>query len=133
MDVRGALVEVIRAVDMTAIWYFLGLNTCYAILIALSIPEMFKQWIEANNEDLERHMRSDALPPISVLMPAYNMELNIVESVRAQLTLRYPHHEVIVINDGSKDDTFAVLLEEFDLYEVPPAIPRRADRCRSGN
>ena len=125
MDIQGFLLEAIKTVDQTVIWYFLGLNTCYAILIALAIPEMFRQWVEANNEDLERHMRSDALPPISVLMPAYNMEPNIVESVRAQLTLRYPHHEVIVVNDGSKDDTFGVLFEEFDLYEVPPAIPRR--------
>ena len=72
-------------------------------------------------------MRSDALLPISVLMPAYNMERNIVESVLAQLTLRYPHHEVIVINDGSKDDTLARLTDEFELYEVPPAIPRRLE------
>lgn len=127
MDWHGWLLGGVRAVDIGVLWYFLALNTAYAALIALSVPEMFRQWQEATNEDLERSMRSDALPPISVLMPAYNMGPNIVESVLAQLTLRYPHHEVIVINDGSKDDTLGRLVEEFDLYEVPPAIPRRLE------
>jgi cellulose synthase/poly-beta-1,6-N-acetylglucosamine synthase-like glycosyltransferase len=119
------IASVVRAIDATVIWYFFALNTCYAILIFLTIPELWKHWKEGTIEDLERYMGSDALPPISVLMPAYNMEPNIVESVRAQLTLRYPHHEVIVINDGSKDGTLDRLRTEFGLYEVPPAIPRR--------
>lgn len=125
MDVIHVLRQAVHSVDVAVLWYFLALNSAYALLIALSVPEMFKQWQEATNDDLERSMRSDALPPISVLMPAYNMEMNIVASVRAQLTLRYPHHEVIVINDGSTDDTIGRLIQEFDLYEVPPAIPRR--------
>ena len=127
MSGTGWLLEGLRIVDIGVIWYFLALNRGYALLIALSIPEMFRQWQEATYEDIERFMRSDALPPISVLMPAYDMELNIVESVRAQLTLRYPQHEVIVINDGSKDATLERLVEEFDLYAVPPAIPRRIE------
>lgn len=115
----------VRGVDGAVIWYFLALNTGYALLIIAAVPELFRQWQEATNEDLERSMRSDALPPISILMPAYDMEPNIVEAVRAQLSLRYPHHEVIAVNDGSTDGTLDRLREAFDLYEVPPAIPRR--------
>lgn len=115
----------VRGVDGAVIWYFLALNTAYALLIIAAVPELFRQWQEATNEDLERSMRSDALPPISILMPAYDMEPNIVEAVRAQLALRYPHHEVIAVNDGSGDGTLDRLREAFDLYEVPPAIPRR--------
>ena len=58
-------------------------------------------------------------------MPAFNMEASIVASVRAQLLLKYPQHEVVLINDGSTDATFANLRAAFDLYEVPPAIPQR--------
>jgi cellulose synthase/poly-beta-1,6-N-acetylglucosamine synthase-like glycosyltransferase len=119
------LADLIRVIDHTVIWYFFALNSCYAVLILLTIPELWGHWQAATDEDLDRLMRSDALLPISVLMPAYDMEQNIVASVRAQLALRYPHHEVIVINDGSKDGTLARLRREFRLYEVPPAIPRR--------
>jgi glycosyltransferase involved in cell wall biosynthesis len=53
------------------------------------------------------------------------MEAGIVDAVGAQLAIRYPQHEVIVVNDGSDDGTFERMREAFDLYEVPPAIPTR--------
>ncbi len=61
---------------------------------------------------------SEQAPGISVLAPAYNEEMTIVESVRSLLALQYPDFEVIVVNDGSKDATLARLVEEFGLVEV---------------
>ena len=58
---------------------------------------------------------ADLAPPISVLAPAFNEELSIVDSVRALLALEYPHHEVIVVNDGSTDATLDILTEAFAL------------------
>ncbi|TMV49027.1 glycosyltransferase family 2 protein [Paenibacillus mesophilus] len=57
-------------------------------------------------------------PPLSILVPAYNEEKNIVDSVRSLLGMNYPLYEVIVINDGSKDGTKDRMIEEFDMYEV---------------
>lgn len=53
--------------------------------------------------------------PISLLVPAYNEAAGVVESVRSMLTLRYPQHEVVVINDGSRDDTLQCLIDAFEL------------------
>jgi cellulose synthase/poly-beta-1,6-N-acetylglucosamine synthase-like glycosyltransferase len=53
--------------------------------------------------------------PVSILAPAYNEELSVVESVKALLALDYPRFEVIVINDGSTDATLARLIEVFGL------------------
>ena len=61
---------------------------------------------------------SEQAPAITVLAPAYNEELSIVESTRSLLALQYPDFEVIVINDGSKDGTLARLIAEFDLMPV---------------
>ncbi|GGD82980.1 glycosyltransferase family 2 protein [Croceicoccus mobilis] len=61
---------------------------------------------------------ADLSPPISVIAPAYNEELSIVQSVKALLALEYPEHEIIVVNDGSKDDTLGELLRGFDMYET---------------
>lgn len=55
----------------------------------------------------------DLTPPVSVIAPAFNEELSIVDSVQALLALQYPEHEVIVVNDGSKDATLARLIEAF--------------------
>ena len=40
------------------------------------------------------------------IVPAYNEEVGIVTSVQALLSLRYPRHEVVVVDDGSTDGTF---------------------------
>lgn len=55
------------------------------------------------------------VPSITILAPAYNEGKTIVENVRALLSLYYPDFEVIVINDGSKDDTLSKLIAEYDL------------------
>ena len=58
---------------------------------------------------------ADLALPISVIAPAFNEERSIVDSVKALLALEYPDHEVIVVNDGSKDDTLGQLLRAFDM------------------
>jgi cellulose synthase/poly-beta-1,6-N-acetylglucosamine synthase-like glycosyltransferase len=64
------------------------------------------------------HRYADLALPISVIAPAFNEELSIVQSVKALLALEYPEHEVIVVNDGSKDDTLGELLRSFEMYET---------------
>jgi len=66
----------------------------------------------------EGTMASDALPPITLIAPAYNEAATCVESTRAFLSLTYPHYEVMVVNDGSSDDTLARLDEAFELEET---------------
>ena len=61
-------------------------------------------------------------PPISVIAPAYNEELTIIESVRSLLALHYPEYELIVVNDGSKDNTLQKLIDNFELLESFSAI-----------
>jgi len=58
---------------------------------------------------------ADAAPPITFLVPAYNEEMTIAESVRALLAVRYPTFEVVVVNDGSKDGTLQALVAAFEL------------------
>ena len=60
-------------------------------------------------------------PPISVIVPAYNEGATIVASLQSILQLDYPGMEVLVVNDGSKDNTLEVLLREFEFESFPEA------------
>ena len=65
---------------------------------------------------------SDVVPPISILVPAYNEEKTIVPAIRSMLALEYPNFEVIVIDDGSSDGTIAAIDEAFELHVASRAI-----------
>jgi cellulose synthase/poly-beta-1,6-N-acetylglucosamine synthase-like glycosyltransferase len=74
-----------------------------------------------------------AVPPlVSIIVPAYNEELTIVESLRALLALDYHPREVVVVNDGSADGTLALLERTFQLVPAPVAFdqPLRSERVR---
>jgi len=119
----NVLTHVVGTTDLTILVYFLALNSFYAVLLILSIPEIWEQTRLAEDEDFQRLMQSDALPPITILVPAYNESATIEASVTAILTLEYRNYEVVVVNDGSKDDTMEQLRHAFDLYEVPRIYP----------
>ena len=53
---------------------------------------------------------NETWPGVSILIPCYNEGENAIETITYALNVQYPEFEVIAINDGSKDDTLAILL-----------------------
>jgi biofilm PGA synthesis N-glycosyltransferase PgaC len=47
------------------------------------------------------------LPAVSIIVPAYNEGVVIESSIRSLLNLQYPSLEIVVVDDGSSDDTYA--------------------------
>lgn len=64
-------------------------------------------------------LSSSIAPSISIIAPAYNETLNIVENVRSLLSIQYGNFNIIIVNDGSSDDSLAKLIEAFNLEKVP--------------
>jgi cellulose synthase/poly-beta-1,6-N-acetylglucosamine synthase-like glycosyltransferase/peptidoglycan/xylan/chitin deacetylase (PgdA/CDA1 family)/spore germination protein YaaH len=60
-----------------------------------------------------RKFDPDFQPPVSVVIAAYNEEKVIERTVQAILENGYPRLEVVVVDDGSKDGTLAVLERAF--------------------
>lgn len=83
-----------------------------AILSYKSIRTFLKKETYTNYENL---LTSKLAPGISVLAPAYNEGLSIIMNVQSLLTLNYPLFEIILINDGSTDNSIEQLVREFDL------------------
>ena len=61
----------------------------------------------------------DKVPGISVIAGAFNEEVIIIDNVSSLLNLNYPKFEVVIVNDGSKDKTLDLLIEKYELEEVP--------------
>ncbi|MEA2764326.1 MAG: hypothetical protein QOK07_730 [Gemmatimonadaceae bacterium] len=105
--------------------YFLAVNGWYLVLLISSLIEMRRHMLLIADESRHLLLSSTLSPTISILAPAFNEESTIESSLRALLALQYPRLEVIVISDGSKDDTVKVLIERFDLVPVKTIYERR--------
>ena len=109
------MIEFFNFVETTLIVYVAAINALYLLLILLGFF-VLREEEEFPLDTREQLMRSPLLPSIAVVAPAYNEAATCRTSVRNMLALRYPNHEVIVVNDGSKDDTLKILIDEFKLY-----------------
>jgi len=61
------------------------------------------------------------LPSVSIIAPAYNEEKTIIENINCLLSLQYLDYEIIIVNDGSKDNTLATIINHFGLIKVEKA------------
>lgn len=111
-------VDTIRWFNYLVIVYYIVANGVYGVFVWSSIRLTLRHLIRIRYGSYEVIAAAQTTPPISVLVPAFNEEASIVQNVRALLTLNYPAHELIVINDGSTDGTLKRLIDEFKLRPV---------------
>jgi cellulose synthase/poly-beta-1,6-N-acetylglucosamine synthase-like glycosyltransferase len=100
--------------------YFLFVNSFYTLLIACAAWEMWEYTLRVRGEDRRRILGSRVAPRISMLVPAHNEAATVTQSVQALLALHYPNLEIVVVNDGSRDETMGVLCEKYDLVPIHP-------------
>ncbi|BCJ50755.1 glycosyl transferase family 2 [Actinoplanes sp. NBRC 14428] len=115
--------DVLRYTDFAIFAYFIALNSGYLALIVLAgleFREHLRRMPFAGADDM---FRSPLTLPVSVIVPAHNEGAGIVAAVQAMTALRYPRYEVVVVDDGSSDDTFERLRAQFDLVAVPRVVP----------
>ncbi|NGX54560.1 MAG: Poly-beta-1,6-N-acetyl-D-glucosamine synthase [Chlamydiae bacterium] len=110
-------------IDSGLVTYFLLLNGFYAFVLLLGFPVLYRRFQEIGSEELTSLLSTDHVPPITVIIPAHNEEKIIHEAISSVFHLEYPHFSLIVINDGSTDDTLNELKKKYELIQVPPAFP----------
>jgi cellulose synthase/poly-beta-1,6-N-acetylglucosamine synthase-like glycosyltransferase len=106
--------ETLVVVNEGVLAYFVLVNLAQSTLLVCG-------WLEAREGlTMARGRRwlaqsTNLLPHVSVLVPAHNEGLTIVEMVTATLAVHHSRLEVVVVNDGSTDDTMEKLIREFAL------------------
>jgi len=124
--------DLIQKYNWLVLLYFLGINGTYILLNILSFFAIKRYLGERKTTELEKVFQSTFFKPISIITPAYNEEETIAESVKSLLQLQYPQHEVVVVNDGSKDRTLKVLVERYKMVKAPITYPMQID-CKRIN
>lgn len=110
--------------------FFLLYLILYATYLFLSVlVGAWRLYQHDRMAQIRNELRHDYYVPISVLVPAYNEEVTIVDSVRSLMELNYRLYEIIVIDDGSKDETAARLIEAFSMRRVERPVHLRL-KCR---
>lgn len=90
----------------------------YVLIGLYSIGETRKYIHKNSFTDYRVLAASVHAPTVSILAPAYNEGKTIVENVKSLLSIYYANLEVIIINDGSKDDGLEKLISAYDLEKT---------------
>ena len=120
--------QVVQGVEWTFLAYFAAINAAYLAQCLLAVFRVRRYLKSSAIDDLDPAYSSVHLP-ISLVVPAYNESRSIVTSIKALLQLEYPDFEVVVVNDGSTDDTLEKLIAAFQLSRYPEAY-RKQVPCR---
>ncbi len=74
---------------------------------------------------LKSELSGEYYIPVSIVIPAYNEEVTIEQSIKSLLALEYKLYEIVIVDDGSKDDTSKVVVEAFNMHRINRPIQRR--------
>ena len=118
MDIMGYIRTVISFFNYFCMAFTVLLSVIYIVQMIMSFVKVRKDSKALMSNDYERYMYSDNLLPISLLIPAYNEEENVVQNIKSLMKMDYPNFEIIVVNDGSTDKTHEKIVEAFGLYQI---------------
>ncbi|HTA26761.1 MAG TPA: glycosyltransferase family 2 protein, partial [Bacteroidia bacterium] len=96
----------------------------YLFLAYLSYKALRVYFTKNSFTDYNTILNSPLAPPLSIVSPAYNESKSIVDNVKTQLSLHYNEYEIILVNDGSTDDSLQKLITNFHLEKKDIKIPQ---------
>lgn len=102
----------------------------YGAMLISSLLQIRKTYQLDDFEPYEDLLQSEYTKPVSILVPAYNESAGIYGSIRSLVSIEYPEYEIIIINDGSTDDTLEKLQSRFKLVKTNRVIRQQLETKR---
>ena len=101
--------------------YTIAILLSYMFLVVQSYRAQRKSKIDMPSDKTIKYLMkgSPLTPGVSIIAPAFNEEVTIIDNVYSLMQIDYPNYEIIIVNDASTDRTMDLLFEEFSLVEVP--------------
>lgn len=114
--------DIVAPIFIGIIIYFAALTVWYTLLLLVAFPEVLKKYRESKYGNLQVYIDHFKLIPITIVTPAFNEEKRILNMLHSVFNSDYKNVQLIVVNDGSTDNTLNFLIKEFAMYKVPPVI-----------
>ena len=112
------LEKIIRTYELFAGFYAVIYISIYTILGLMSYYAIKNYYNSKYYLHKSILIKSNHALGVSIIAPAFNEETTIVYNVKSLLLQDYPKFEVIIINDGSSDQTLQRLIDEFSLVKI---------------
>ena len=90
----------------------------YLMLTIFSAISLRKYLRKNSYVDYNSIISSPLAPSLSVVAPAFNESRTIIDNIRTLLSLYYNNYEVVVVNDGSTDDSLEKMIGHYELEKV---------------
>lgn len=116
----------LKTVGVFFIVYMIGYSTFLFLSVLVGSSELYKTH---RRKKLKNYFPNDYFVPITIVVPAYNEEITVVETVKSLLELDYRSYEIIVVDDGSQDKTSEKIITAFSMHRVSRPI-RRQIQCQ---
>lgn len=110
--------------------YALIMFAIYILIAILSTVELRFYMKKNKYFDYKSILGYKKLPSVSIIAPAYNESDSIIENIRSLLSIYYPKITVIVVNDGSTDDSLEKVKEHYGMIKVDMAVDYVVDSER---
>lgn len=118
MDWRQVFYHSMNMFNVVIVAYFFIVNGTYTVLMLLSLGYTWMHARRLAYQGLDEIRDSVVTPPATIVIPAWNEQDIVVNSVRSILKTDYPGLEVFVVDDGSTDETLQRLVDAFDLVKM---------------
>ncbi len=120
----GFLSRLLTLVSNGILIYFFAINFLYAMFILLSVIGIIRHSTLLKYVTLKDMFAQPLVKPVSVIAPAHNEEATVVDNVRSLLGLEYPTYEIVIVNDGSSDQTLERLIQAFHFRKMKRVFRR---------
>ena len=100
-------------------WFFLAYGIClisiYFAGVVLSNRAVKRNKRRSHFLQVNDIVRATDIPSVTLVAPAFNEGMTIIENVKSLLSIQYPFYEFILVNDGSTDNSMELLIEKYAL------------------
>ena len=114
--------QILDCINVFFVIYLIGYSSFLFLSVVIGSSELYRK---KRQERFKNSLLRDYYIPISIIVPAYNEEVTVVETVQSLLALDYTLYEIVVVDDGSKDATSRKLIEAFQMEPIRRPVHRK--------